>query len=366
MPAWLVEFTTCSLNCCCNLRSPSFDSFLPPPQYPSPSSYRLSFPNDFENTSIDPELKQSYLFDLCCLLWLCLCNDSFRSLSSLTWLDLDFLWHKHLMPWITGGNIENASYTVGICAERVAASKAVSEGKKDFKAIAISSRISRDFIGPCGSCRQFLVEFAPNLVLFLTKPDGSYQEVTLKQLLPMTFTAEQLFSANTCSSSCQQQSNKEWDGIPGTYSVCSTLYFHWIREKLRGWGVVFLSVSHEGKEIFSSGPLELISSRNGMPFFSAPLLTLSLWSVCYSFNCMPSSLHSFIQTFICFSSLLVVHFCVDVSISFPSLLKWKWMLMQTLERHGRWKARESCTLVLQTLCCIPSSCQRLIQSLCYI
>jgi cytidine deaminase len=93
--------------------------------------------------------------------------------------------------------VENAAYTVGLCAERTAAVKAVSEGYQRFKAIAIASKIDQHFIGPCGSCRQFLAEFGLDLVLYLTKPDGSYDTVTLKQLLPMTFTAEQL---NSCRS----------------------------------------------------------------------------------------------------------------------------------------------------------------------
>ena len=94
-----------------------------------------------------------------------------------------------------GCNIENAAFTVGLCAERTAAVKAVSEGHRKFKALAIASNIERDFIGPCGSCRQFLAEFGLDLSLYLTKTDGSYDCVTLKQLLPYAFTADQLHSA---------------------------------------------------------------------------------------------------------------------------------------------------------------------------
>ena len=54
--------------------------------------------------------------------------------------------------------MENAAYTVGLCAERTAVVKAVSDGIKSFRAIAVSSNINSDFIGPCGACRQFLVE----------------------------------------------------------------------------------------------------------------------------------------------------------------------------------------------------------------
>ncbi|RWS10466.1 cytidine deaminase-like protein [Dinothrombium tinctorium] len=58
----------------------------------------------------------------------------------------------------TGSNVENVSYGLGICAERTAIVKAVSEGKLKFKAIAIISPALDDFISPCGACRQFLLE----------------------------------------------------------------------------------------------------------------------------------------------------------------------------------------------------------------
>lgn len=89
---------------------------------------------------------------------------------------------------------------MGICAERTAAAKAISEGKLRFKAIAIAANIDKQFIGPCGACRQFLAEFGLDLILYLTKPDGSYDSVTLQQLLPMTFTPDCL-RPNTPSSS---------------------------------------------------------------------------------------------------------------------------------------------------------------------
>ncbi|XP_011825719.1 PREDICTED: cytidine deaminase isoform X4 [Mandrillus leucophaeus] len=57
-----------------------------------------------------------------------------------------------------GCNIENACYPLGICAERTAIQKAVSEGYKDFKAIAIASDMQDDFISPCGACRQVMRE----------------------------------------------------------------------------------------------------------------------------------------------------------------------------------------------------------------
>ncbi|XP_017361932.1 cytidine deaminase isoform X2 [Cebus imitator] len=57
-----------------------------------------------------------------------------------------------------GCNIENACYPLGICAERTAIQKAISEGYKDFRAIAIASDMKDDFISPCGACRQVMRE----------------------------------------------------------------------------------------------------------------------------------------------------------------------------------------------------------------
>jgi cytidine deaminase len=91
-----------------------------------------------------------------------------------------------------GCNVENAAYSLGICAERTAAVKAVSGGHIRFKAIAVASDLDT-YISPCGSCRQFLVEFNPELVVYLTKSDSSYKKINIKELLPMAFTKEQLF-----------------------------------------------------------------------------------------------------------------------------------------------------------------------------
>ncbi len=88
----------------------------------------------------------------------------------------------------TGTNIENASYPCGLCAERVAMSKAISEGKKSFKAIAICGS-SKSLCTPCGMCRQFLYEFAPDLTVLCADSDKNYKETTLKALLPAGFGA---------------------------------------------------------------------------------------------------------------------------------------------------------------------------------
>jgi cytidine deaminase len=85
-----------------------------------------------------------------------------------------------------GANVENASYGLSICAERVVAAAAVSAGEREFVAIAIASRGGAP---PCGACRQFLAEFASDLpiVLVNTLSQDDIRETTLAQLLPDRF-----------------------------------------------------------------------------------------------------------------------------------------------------------------------------------
>nr|XP_022338098.1 cytidine deaminase-like isoform X2 [Crassostrea virginica]XP_022338099.1 cytidine deaminase-like isoform X2 [Crassostrea virginica] len=91
---------------------------------------------------------------------------------------------------MTGCNVENAVYGLSICAERVALTKAISEGRRRFKAIAISSDMKSSFIVPCGPCRQFMVEFGTEWNVYLTKPDGTYKIMTTGELLPLCFVPE--------------------------------------------------------------------------------------------------------------------------------------------------------------------------------
>lgn len=86
----------------------------------------------------------------------------------------------------TGCNIENSSFGATICAERVAFTKAISEGEREFEAIAIVSS-SGDFTYPCGICRQFMSEWGTKLKLIFE--NGKETRVyTLDQLLPQAFT----------------------------------------------------------------------------------------------------------------------------------------------------------------------------------
>jgi len=88
-----------------------------------------------------------------------------------------------------GCNVENASYGPSMCAERVAVFKAVSEGCKEFQAIAVATANGGT---PCGVCRQVLREFAPNITVIVGDVGGNYNEFTLSALLPHSFGPEDL------------------------------------------------------------------------------------------------------------------------------------------------------------------------------
>jgi cytidine deaminase len=91
---------------------------------------------------------------------------------------------------ITGCNIENASYPAGVCAERTALVKAVSEGYRSFVALAV---VTRDGGSPCGICRQMLSEFGLELVVIMASDDGRiHAEARLRELLPLAFSAGSL------------------------------------------------------------------------------------------------------------------------------------------------------------------------------
>ena len=90
----------------------------------------------------------------------------------------------------TGCNIENAVYPLTICAERVAITKAISEGARHILALAVATVNGGT---PCGSCRQVMQEFgAPALPVFIARTDGSYRQRTLVELLPEGFSAVDL------------------------------------------------------------------------------------------------------------------------------------------------------------------------------
>jgi len=99
--------------------------------------------------------------------------------------------------YVTGANVENASYPVGTCAERVAFGKAVTEmeggyKKGAFKALAVATDITPP-ASPCGMCRQFIREFCDlEMPVFMFDKDGKFAVLRLEQLLPLSFGPEAL------------------------------------------------------------------------------------------------------------------------------------------------------------------------------
>lgn len=90
----------------------------------------------------------------------------------------------------TGHNIESSSYSLTVCAERVALFKALSEGEREFESIAIVAS-SGQWCPPCGACRQVLSDFAREITVVLSA-DGRTKKMTLASLLPHHFGAESL------------------------------------------------------------------------------------------------------------------------------------------------------------------------------
>lgn len=92
----------------------------------------------------------------------------------------------------SGANIENSSYGNSICAERSAASKGISHGKRKLKAVAVVAEMtdSSEYVSPCGICRQFLFEFGDTTEIYLSKPSNIHGNVlvtSIKSILPLGF-----------------------------------------------------------------------------------------------------------------------------------------------------------------------------------
>ena len=89
-----------------------------------------------------------------------------------------------------GVNVENAAYPTSICAERVAVFKAVSEGEREFTALAVASNNGG---APCGACRQVLSEFGQDIKVLIVNGEGVVeQETTIAELLPGAFGPQDL------------------------------------------------------------------------------------------------------------------------------------------------------------------------------
>lgn len=97
----------------------------------------------------------------------------------------------------TGCNIENAAYTPTNCAERTAVFKAVSEGEREFLAIAVCGD-GEEYLAPCGVCRQVLMEFTEpeTFLVLMAATGGDYRKMTLAELLPASFSKSDLSAAS--------------------------------------------------------------------------------------------------------------------------------------------------------------------------
>jgi len=88
----------------------------------------------------------------------------------------------------TGCNVENATYGLTVCAERVAVFKAISEGARKFRRIAVAANTDV-LTPPCGACRQILWEFCGDIDIVLANPRGKTETLHLKDLFPRPFDA---------------------------------------------------------------------------------------------------------------------------------------------------------------------------------
>ena len=91
----------------------------------------------------------------------------------------------------SGCNVENATYGLTICAERVAVFKAISEGARKFQRIAIAADAEK-LTPPCGACRQILWEFCGDIEIILVNPRGDSETMHLRDLFPRPFDANSL------------------------------------------------------------------------------------------------------------------------------------------------------------------------------
>lgn len=87
----------------------------------------------------------------------------------------------------SGCNIENASYGLTVCAERVAIYKAVSEGKRDWGVLCLCADSP---VVPCGACLQVMAEFNKNLLIVVSDEKGQYKEYKLNELIPHCFSLD--------------------------------------------------------------------------------------------------------------------------------------------------------------------------------
>lgn len=92
---------------------------------------------------------------------------------------------------ITGCNVENASYGLSVCAERVAVFNAVLQGVTSFEVMAIVADLEEP-VPPCGACRQILIEFSREMIVIMANLKGRIKYSTVAELLPYAFTPKKL------------------------------------------------------------------------------------------------------------------------------------------------------------------------------
>jgi cytidine deaminase len=90
---------------------------------------------------------------------------------------------------VLGCNVENASYPATICAERVALTSAIAQGKRNLKALAVATR---DGGSPCGICRQVMAELGPEMAVYISDEQGNFRSTTVRELLPDSFSGASL------------------------------------------------------------------------------------------------------------------------------------------------------------------------------
>ncbi|MBS3970394.1 MAG: cytidine deaminase [Clostridia bacterium] len=91
----------------------------------------------------------------------------------------------------TGCNVENAAYGITLCAETVAVAKAVSEGSRNIAAVAVAAD-TEGVCRPCGSCRQFILEFGDEIVIIMGNLKGNMETKNIKELIPFSFSSRDL------------------------------------------------------------------------------------------------------------------------------------------------------------------------------
>ncbi|WP_028307593.1 cytidine deaminase [Desulfitibacter alkalitolerans] len=91
----------------------------------------------------------------------------------------------------TGCNVENAAYGITVCAETVAVAKAVSEGSRNIAAVAVAADTA-GVCRPCGSCRQFILEFGDEIVIIMGNLKGDRETRSIKELIPFSFSSRDL------------------------------------------------------------------------------------------------------------------------------------------------------------------------------